>query len=90
MIRLVLLLSFLMLFVLVNTLEPCLSPLQGELVLTTCKFPACSTLTFATFNLSTRAVVPIYDFPFDAFEDGFVADNVGVINTTLRDLPPVR
>lgn len=55
--------------------------LDGKLFLATCNLPACSTLSFAYYDLSTNTTTDVYDFPFDAFEDAYVADNV-LVNTT--------
>ena len=50
--------------------------LPGDLFYGTCNLPACSTLEFAAFNLSTQASTDLFDFPTDEFEDGYVADDV--------------
>jgi len=49
---------------------------EGELIYATCNLPQCSTLEFASFNLSTQQRTDLFDFPFDSFEDGYVADSL--------------
>ena len=52
------------------------SVIPGDLFYGTCNLPACSTLEFAAFNLSTQVSTDLFDFPMDSFEDGYVADDV--------------
>lgn len=45
-------------------------------------FPQCSTLALALYTLANQSSTILYDFPFNDFEDGYVADNLIVPNTT--------
>ena len=58
-----------------------LSSLAGELFFATCNLPACSTLEFSLFDLETHNITKLYDFPFDDFEDGYVADSFVIPGT---------
>jgi len=51
-------------------------PLAGELFYATCALPQCDTLALALWTLANNSGAVQYDFPFDSFEDGYVADSV--------------
>jgi hypothetical protein len=57
-------------------------PLAGDLFFASCNLPECSTLSLDLFELSNQSITDLYDFPFDSFEDGFVADNA-LVGTEL-------
>jgi hypothetical protein len=50
-------------------------PLAGDLFFATCNLPECSTLELSLYDLATQSISKLYDFPFDDFEDGYVADS---------------
>ena len=52
-----------------------LAPLAGELFYGTCALPACDTLSLALWDLANQTSTDLHDFPFDSFEDGYVADS---------------
>lgn len=52
------------------------APLRGELVYATCNLPSCTTLALALYELSNATSSVIYDFPYGAYEDGYVADSI--------------
>lgn len=52
------------------------SDVAGDLFYATCNLPECSTLQLALWNLQNQSSTVLYDFPFDSFEDGYVADNI--------------
>ena len=49
--------------------------LAGDLFFATCNLPECSTLELSLYDLATQSISTLYDFPFDDFEDGYVADS---------------
>ena len=65
-----------------------LAPLAGELFYGTCALPACDTLSLALWDLANQTSTSMYDFPFDSFEDGYVADSAlapgGVVILSLQ------
>ena len=62
--------------------------LAGELFYATCALPACDTLELSLFDLASTSSTDLYDFPFDSFEDGYVADSTlapgGVVVLSLQ------
>jgi hypothetical protein len=52
------------------------APLRGELIYATCNLPSCTTLALALFELSNASSSVIFDFPYGAYEDGYVADSI--------------
>lgn len=55
---------------------PAKQGLAGELFYATCALPQCDTLALALWSLANNTGSVMYDFPFDSFEDGYVADSV--------------
>jgi hypothetical protein len=62
------------------------SSLAGDLFFATCNLPECSTLALALYSLAGENGTDIFDFPFDSFEDGYVADNIVVGNELIMSL----
>lgn len=58
------------------------SSLAGDLFYATCNLPECSTLALALYSLTDENSTILFDFPFDEFEDGYVADDLMVPNST--------
>ena len=65
------------------TLPAATAPLAGDLFYATCNLPQCSTLALALYNLANASGSIVYDFPFDEFEDGYVADSLLINGTEL-------
>lgn len=55
---------------------PAAVPLAGDLFYATCALPQCETLALALWSLANSSGTDLFDFPFDSFEDGYVADSV--------------
>jgi len=60
--------------------------LTGELFFGTCDLPSCDTLAFAALNLTDGSEAPLFDFPLDSFEDGYVASNVLIGGAVVMSL----
>jgi hypothetical protein len=54
----------------------------GSLFYGTCDLPQCDTLALALYNLANASGRVLFDFPLDAFEDGYVEDSLVVPGTS--------